>query len=244
MKLTILGNNGPYQAAGGACSGYLVETGNAKVLMDCGNGVLANLQKICTFEELDAILLSHLHSDHVSDMAVLKYALVIKNTRGLSNKIIPVYAPRTPEDEYNRLNVENAFSLHPIGEDLKIEIKDLTFTFKPMKHPVESYAICIETEGKRFVYSGDTAWTENLIDFSKGADLLLVDAGLQHKDKVDENVPHLTSLEIGILAKQAGVKRVMLTHFWPGHDLEVSLQEAKQNFDNTELSVLMKTYEL
>ena len=41
MKLTVLGCNGPYPAAGGACSGYLLETGDTRVLLDCGAGALA-----------------------------------------------------------------------------------------------------------------------------------------------------------------------------------------------------------
>ena len=81
MKLTILGNNGPFPAAAGACSGYLLRHNGKNILIDCGNGVLANLQRFIHFEELDAIVLTHLHSDHVSDMNVLRYALQIKRKR-------------------------------------------------------------------------------------------------------------------------------------------------------------------
>ena len=77
MKLTVLGNNGPFPAAGGACSGYLVIEGDKKILIDCGNGVLANLQKFIKLEEIDAVILTHLHSDHMSDMMVLRYAVHI-----------------------------------------------------------------------------------------------------------------------------------------------------------------------
>lgn len=82
MKLTVLGNNGPFPSPGGACSGYLLEEDSTKILIDCGNGVLSNLQKICPFEDLSAIILTHLHSDHISDLMVLRYAVQIKNARG------------------------------------------------------------------------------------------------------------------------------------------------------------------
>ena len=82
MKLTVLGNNGPYPAAGSACSGYLLQSGAANILIDCGNGVLSNIQKIISLDELDAVILTHLHSDHISDMYVLKYAIQLRRKRG------------------------------------------------------------------------------------------------------------------------------------------------------------------
>lgn len=81
MKLTVLGNQGAAPGAGGVCSGYLLENDNAKVLIDCGSGVLANLQKVCKVSELDAIILTHLHSDHMSDMMVLKYTIEVSRVR-------------------------------------------------------------------------------------------------------------------------------------------------------------------
>ncbi len=122
MKLTVLGNNGPYPAAGGACSGYLLREGDTSILIDCGNGVLSNLQKIIPFENLDAIILTHLHSDHVSDLMVLKYAVQIKKKRGRFDRNLPVYAPPEPEEEYRRLDVKDAFDLGPVNGDLVLEI--------------------------------------------------------------------------------------------------------------------------
>ncbi len=244
MKVTILGNSGPFEAVGGACSGYLVETAQAKILLDCGNGVLSNLQKYCTFAELDMILLSHLHSDHMSDMMVLKYAVSIKNKRGTMNKVISVYAPSNPIDEYIRLDVKDAFNLNPIDEELTLDDKDIKITFKQMKHPVQSFAIAIEENGNKLVYSGDTAWNEEIIDFAQGADMLLVDAGLQQAEKTSESVPHLTCVEVGIIGKRANVKRLMLTHFWPEHDKTISLKEAQENFPKAELSEISSTYEI
>ena len=70
MQLKILGNNGPYPAPGGACSGYLLtsDSGQTRVLIDCGPGVLSRLTADCMPGELDAVLLSHLHYDHMSDI--------------------------------------------------------------------------------------------------------------------------------------------------------------------------------
>ena len=87
MKLTVLGCNGPYPEPGGACSGYLLENGATRVLIDCGTGVLARLTAIMPPEKLDAVILSHLHYDHMSDMLPMIYKL-----QGTGKKL-PVYAP-------------------------------------------------------------------------------------------------------------------------------------------------------
>jgi ribonuclease BN (tRNA processing enzyme) len=244
MKLTILGNNGPFPGPGGACSGYLLEDREVKILIDCGNGVLSNLQKYIGLEELDAIILTHLHSDHMSDMMVLRYAVQIKMNRGSFKKPIRVYAPDEPAEEFQRLNLNNIYNLAAITNETVLNIGSLRLTFCDMVHPVKCYAISVENASERFVFSGDTAWTENIISFGKNADLLMLDAGLLTKDKTSDNVPHLTARECGIVGKRAQAKRLMLTHFWPEYNVLQLLEEAKENFENVELAELLRTYEI
>lgn len=244
MRLTILGNNGPFPSAGGACSGYLVTEGNKKILIDCGNGVLSNLQKFVKFEELDAIILTHLHSDHMSDMMVLKYAVQIKMNRGFNLKPLDVYAPSEPAEEYNRLDIKGVFSLSTITSDTVLNFENLKVTFSEMKHPVKCFAVSIDNGEKRFVFSGDTSWDKNIIEFFKGADLLMLDAGLLSKDKKSDNVPHLTARECGVVAKEAGALKLLLTHFWPEDDVINHLMEAKENFENVQIARLLHTYDV
>lgn len=244
MKITILGNNGPFPAAGGACSGYLITEGDTNILVDCGNGVLSNLQKVMPFEKLDAIILTHLHSDHMSDMMVLRYAIQLKISRGLMENPIDVYAPSEPDEEYQRLNLEGVFNLKPVTPELTLNFGNMKVTFSEMKHPVKCFGVSFESGGKRFVFSGDTSWFQGIIDFSKGADVLMLDAGLLSEDKKSDNVPHLTARECGIVAKDAGVGKLLLTHFWPEYDTNDLLNEAKENFENVEAVMLMKEYEI
>jgi len=245
LKLAVLGNNGPFPGPGGACSGYLLTEGDTKVLIDCGNGVLSNLQKFVKFEELDAIVLTHLHSDHVSDMMVLRYAVQIKMNRKQIQKPIKVYAPAEPAEEYNRLAATpGVFDISPVTESTALEFGKLKLAFAEMKHPVKCYAVSAYNGERRFVFSGDTSWNENIIAFSRGADVVMLDAGLLSKDKTGENVPHLTAAECGIAARESGAKKLILTHFWPEYDLNDLLSEAKQNFHNTILAEILKTYDI
>lgn len=243
MKLTILGNNGPFPAAGGACSGYLVQSESANILIDCGNGTLSNLQKVISFDKLDAIILTHLHSDHISDMHVLKYAVQIKRKRGQFDHLIKVYAPPEPRDEYQRLDVRDAFILDAISEDTALQIGDINLTFSQMKHPVMDFAVAMESNGKRFVFSGDTSWTDAIVSFAKGADLLMLDAGLLVRD-YGEGAPHLTAEQCGIAALEAGVKKLILTHFWPDYDINELLAEARRSFANVEAAQILQNYEV
>lgn len=242
MKLTILGNNGPYPKAGGACSGYLLEEGETKVLIDCGNGVLSNFFKISDFEKLDAIILSHLHSDHVSDILVLKYAIGIKKIKGIYKGTLPLYTPMDDMDLVNRLNYNDSFEIIPIDGNKTIKIKDINIEFKKMIHPVETYSIKATNEKKIFVYSSDTSYNEELIDFAQNADLFLCESGILKEDK-NEETAHLTPGEAGDIASKAKVKRLVLTHFWPEYRLDKILKEGKETFNSIlELSECMKVY--
>ncbi len=241
MKLTILGNNGPFPSAGGACSGYLLTSTNTNILIDCGNGTLANLQKVIAIDKLDAIILTHLHSDHTSDMQVLKYAVQIKMKRGSFSRLLKVYAPPEPVEEYNRLDVKDAFILGAILEDTQLKIGDIKLSFAQMKHPYMDYAIAAQCDGKKFVFSGDTSWTNTIIDFAENADLLMLDAGLLEKD-LTENAAHMTAAQCGTAAVRAGAKRLLLTHFWPEYDISDLLAEARTNYSGAEAAVIMKEY--
>lgn len=245
MKLTILGNNGPFPSAGGACSGYLIREGRTNLLIDCGNGVLSNLQKLVRLEDLDAVVLTHLHSDHMSDMLVLKYAWQIKRSRGQIGRALDVYAPPQPAEEYGRLDVKDAFDLKPVSGELVLNIGGMKITFRQMVHPVMDFAVSIEAGGRRLVFSGDTSWNESIIDFAQGADLLMLDAGLMAKDKKDGvPVPHLTAGECGIAAARANAARLLLTHFWPEYNIGDLLAEAAVYFANVYAAELLKEYEV
>jgi ribonuclease BN (tRNA processing enzyme) len=112
-----------------------------------------------------------------------------------------------------------------------------------MKHPSPDYAVSAECEGKRFVYSGDTAWNDDLVSFAKGADLLLLDAGFLEKDW-SEDAPHMNAAQCGVAAAMAGAKKLLLTHFWPDYDLKDLVDETAAKFPNVEAALIMKEYEV
>lgn len=244
MKLTILGNCGPFPGSDKACSGYLLEHGPYKILLDCGSGVLGKLQKHCRLEELTHIILSHLHYDHAGDMFVLRYAIEGKGKRGTPIQPISLYLPPEPEEVFKKLVSGKVFKHIEIKEELKLDLEDLKISFKRVNHPILCYASRFESEGKSFVFSGDTAWTESIIEFAKNADLFLCDAGLLEKYTKSSGAPHMTAFEAGLAAKRSEVKRLLLTHFWPEDDTGVHLEEARENYPEAELAQEGKTYKI
>lgn len=220
MKLTILGNNGSYPSFGGACSGYLLssDSGKTNILIDCGSGVLANLSQILPCSALDAVILSHLHYDHMSDLLPMQYALEMNS----NPVVLPLLAPETPAPVRDLLNV-SVYSLRPMED---CSIGELQFRFFPVRHPVTCYALRAECDGRSFVYTGDTNEVEGLDHFAQGADLMLIDAAFWAADW-NMKLPHL-SVEGAIrLAGSAGCDRVLLTHPSPRYTIDQLESEAR-----------------
>lgn len=232
MKLTVLGNNGPFPGKDGACSGYAFENNGKLAIFDLGSGSLINLQKKYLIEDISFIVLTHLHYDHMSDMLVLRYALQIKK------KKIDVYLPRQPKIIASFLECEE-FNLIFIDESFIIDRYFFTIRFKKTTHPVETYAAKINNA---FVYSSDLAEPEDLIDFAFGADTLLIDSAFLTIQKGNKKLYHLSASECGMLASKLNVKKLILTHFPPDSDKRQYQEEASLYFKNTVTAQIMQEY--
>ncbi len=238
MNLTVLGCYGPYPPAGGACSGYLLEHENWQVLLDCGNGVLSRLQQFMSIDELDAVVLSHLHSDHMADCLILRHAVRSALRRGLRTAPLPVYAPQTPAQDYERLRSKDIFELHPLRNDEALEFGPFRFSFLRTIHSVSCFAVKVSLPDgpETMVYSADTEYFEELLTFARGATLFLCEASFLHEDLIAGEINHMSALQAARLAKNAEVERLVLTHLPPHRDTEAYLNEAKGTFESVQLA--------
>ncbi len=182
MKLTILGKYGPYpQGKDTACSGYLVEEDNTRILVDCGPGVLSRLQSLIDIRTLNAIYLTHLHFDHTSDLLPLRYYLDDLN---ICLNVI-AHVTDTP---YAKILLEHPrFNIVNINGTSNINIGDLKLSFYKMEHPVVNYGILIEGQRKKLGITGDTSYCENVIKLAKKCDFMLADCS----KAVGFNGPHM-----------------------------------------------------
>ena len=246
MKLTILGCSAAYPGPGGACSGYLVEDGDTRLLVDCGTGVLSNLQRVVAIKDVTHIVISHLHADHFLDLIPYRYAL----TRLLHEALHTLlYLP--PGGVEGLLKAVSAFDTSPtfFSDLFQIEeydpaaalrMVDLTIEFAAVKHYIPSYAMAI-SGSKRMVYSADSGLCDELAELARGSDLFLCEATRCQAE--DGEWGHLLASETGALARKAEAKRLVLTHFWPDCDYSQSLEQATTAFGKAvEVAEEFRTY--
>lgn len=225
MELTVLGRYGPYPRKNGACSGYLIRESGTTLLIDCGAGALSRLLTECELADIDAILLSHLHYDHCSDVAVLRYALEQLGARGDAVTPLPLYAPDTPEDAH-RLFAYPVFDVRSVTDGLSARIGAFTVAFHAMAHPVPTFGMDVVSEsGRRLFYTGDTAWFAGLSALCEGADAILADTCFVDRDDHGQALVHMTARQAGRLAKEAGAGRLFCTHLWGGADTEETVKK-------------------
>src|SRR5690625_422593 len=91
MKLTVIGFWGGYPAKNGATSCYLLEKDDFAIIIDAGSGSLSKLQNYISPADLDAVIISHYHQDHIADIGVLQYARLVNYYVTGDEKILPVY---------------------------------------------------------------------------------------------------------------------------------------------------------
>lgn len=226
MKIHVLGCNGPYPAPGEATSGYLVTCAGKNLLIDCGAGVCGKLMQKLDPRQLDVLLFSHLHYDHMSDANVLGYYYQ------LNGGVLPVYIPGEENTSRRDLLKVPMFELHDLPDEWQLgEIRIKTM---PVRHPVFCRAIRLEAEGKTFVFTGDTNVCEALAQFCSGADVLFADSAFTTAQWGEEK-PHMSAAHCGSLAKAAGVGKLYLTHLNPGNDTANLKREAQAHFDNVDV---------
>jgi ribonuclease BN (tRNA processing enzyme) len=231
MRLTVLGKSPSWQDADGACSGYLIEDGNTCVLLDCGNGVFSKLRRYRDYTKVDGVVVSHLHADHFLDLVPFSYALTyaprqqpvpVDRWPGTDRPARPrLIAPGGARDTFRRVVgawgnedlVENAFDLSEYAANDCPEVGSLRFSFQTVPHFTETFAIAVESKdgGGRLVFGADSRPTEELVRFARGCDLLLVEATLPRPERTGVR-GHLTPREAGQHGREAGAKRVVLTH--------------------------------
>lgn len=236
MHLSVLGCYGPYPPAGGACSGYLLEKDGFKILLDCGNGVLSRLQDFIQLWELNAVVISHFHGDHISDLNVLRYALDEACCQGMRTEPLPLYAPPEPEEEFERLPYKNIFRIIPLKAGRPLQIGPFVFDFLPTVHALPCLAMRIESDHSTLVYSGDSEYFPLMAEFARGADLFLCEANLLEETECHRPPNHISASQAGLLAASADVGRLILTHLPPGKDTAELAEDAREHFPIVEVA--------
>lgn len=247
MRLTVIGCSGSYPGPDSPASCYLVEADadgrTWSVLLDLGNGALGALQRHKNVDEVDAVVISHLHPDHCLDLCsyyvVRNYdplgrfdgRLPVHAPTGAAERITRAYAVDKPED------LTTAFDFLDLVDRTSFTVGPLTITPFAVNHPVEAFGLRVEAGGVVLAYTGDTDSCDALVELERGADLVLTDSAFVDGRDDDLKGVHLSGSRAARAAVSAGAKRLMLTHIpswtpvadcvrdaatvWPG-DVEVA----------------------
>ena len=141
---------------------------------------------------------------------------------GTDNPARPkLYAPRGAKEVFRRVVgawgnddlIENAFDLIEFDPAKQLEIGTMRIKFATVPHFTETFAIDFASTngGGRITYGADCSPNEQLVDFARGTDLLMIEATLPRPERTGMR-GHLTPQEAGEHATRAEVKRVLLTH--------------------------------
>lgn len=244
LAFTFLGSGAPPVSLRRAGPAHLVETGDVKVLVDCGSGVSQRLVAAGhAGAQIDALIVTHEHSDHLVDF----YQLIVSSWHQGRNRPWRVLAPEPAlanmRSQYEAFARERAlriaFEKRPDATGLEVVFEELqqgpvaglgdlaVEAFLVDHKPVEpAFGLSLSANGSRIVFSGDTRLTPSLERVAEGCDLLVCEVFIDSQMPVTAGVRsaqtvasvqsyHMTPAVVAGLAARAGVKTLALTHLVP-----------------------------
>lgn len=220
LKVTLLGTGVGIPQPGRSQSALLIED-KEKLLFDCGAGTLLRLTEAgASMRDIDAVVLTHLHLDHVSDLLALANARYLQELPSLS-----IYGPEGTEQYFRAIH-----SAYPYLEKMEVSVQELkagdTLRLKGFEissaeavHSVTALGYRIESGSKVVAYSGDTEPSPRIEALADGADLLIHECSFPEPFEVTN---HTTPKKLGDTIRN--VRRIILTHLYPeaqGHETEM-----------------------
>ena len=241
LAVQVLGSGGPDANDARASAGYaLWIDGEARLLVDAGGGIFLRFGEAkAKFETLDAIAITHLHADHVSDLAALLKSGFFSDRK----RDLPIIGPSGGGDfpgisEYMRIlfdpdhgayrylsgyldgseglvkAVVTEAKTDPPKNEVVFKNNQFQVTSVGVTHgPVPALAFLVEAEGHRIAFSGDqNGHNPQFAALIKGADILIMDHAVPEQTDEVSGELHARPSEIGKLAAEAGIGRLVLSH--------------------------------
>lgn len=249
-RLVILGSKGgpAIRPGGPSPTSSLIEIGGRRIVVDCGLGVSRGLVEAgMALPDLDLVLITHLHSDHVLELGPLLHTAWTAGLKTPVRVFGPVgttavwdgfvaslsYDINLRIDDEGRPDIRDLVRITEYGEGILLEEDGLSIEALRVEHPpvTECYALRFNHQGRTIVFSADTAYLPRLADFARNADILVHEA--LHPDGVDRLVArtgngerlkqhlinsHTMAADVGRIAVQAKAAHLVLNHLVPADD--------------------------
>jgi ribonuclease BN (tRNA processing enzyme) len=239
MELMVLGSGTAIPSTRRGAPGYLVRVGGDTVVMDCGPGTLTRLLGAgVRHDDVSHVLCTHTHLDHIGELphwlflsripsAERRAPLTLVGSGGVFEMIDGLR--RVHGDWLDaRAYTRTAITLDG-GDRATVEFAGWRLRAYPVNHIPSSLAFRLTDEaGRRLAYTGDSDMCDDLVELARGVDLLVIESSAPDGQKIPG---HLTPSEAGEVARRAGARRVMLTHFYPPCDGVDMLGQLRRTFD-------------
>jgi ribonuclease BN (tRNA processing enzyme) len=228
LRLTVLGHSTAAPHPATPTAGFLVEWDSTAILLDCGLGVIRNLQRVLDPHALSAIVIGHMHADHYLDIVGLRYLYPWGEDMAVR---LPVHLPPGGRARLDALAdavserpgfFDASFDAVEFDPTVDLDVGELRVRFLRGRHYVPAWGVIVEApDGSRLAYTGDTGPSASVEAAVRGADLLLVESALPSASLDDAERGHLTADEAIALAVAADVRSALLVHYPPDSLLEL-----------------------
>ncbi len=232
-ELVVLGSGTGIPSLRRGSPGLLVSSNGTTILIDSGSGTLGKmLEAGVTYRDIDMILYTHIHPDHVSDLVPIifatKYAdaprereLLCIGGSGFKSyfeELRKIYGHWIDPQSY-------ALTIKETSEE-SFDYRNLKILSKPMAHISESVGYRIEfKDGRSIAISGDTDYCQNILDLAFAVDLLALECSFPDGKKVEG---HLTPSLAGRIASESRCRKLLLYHLYPICDQYDILMQCRQ----------------
>lgn len=239
-EFVILGSGTGVPTADRGAASYLHIHHSKATMLDCGPGASRRLpQAGIELRDIERLLITHFHTDHICDLSAILFGSHIKGyTR---NRPLEIIGPLGLKEHYRKVvelfgkwvvPTEFELLLTEVGvtkaETTIVERDGLKIVSQPVAHNFPSVAYRLETDGGVVVYSGDTDYCKAIVELCKDADLALLECSTADEDKI---AGHLSPEWAGRIAKEACVKHLVLSHFYPESFAKDLVSECRRYYE-------------
>jgi ribonuclease BN (tRNA processing enzyme) len=243
VTVTVLGGSAASVGTGQGCAGYLVAMNGSNLVLDLGPGTLQELRKHTDFRALDAVVISHLHVDHMLDVVAMRFTLAYNPVKPAA--LVPLWLPPGGIALLQRLGeafdfegdastfFSRVFDVREYDPDQPLAIGGSTLTFAPTVHWVPCWAMRVhpaDDSGDLF-YSADTGPAADLAALAAGCTVVIAEATTPLDQKTDGFRGHLAIDEAATLAARAGARTFVATHMFEENDPDEAVRAARDIFD-------------
>jgi ribonuclease BN (tRNA processing enzyme) len=229
--LTVLGCDGSWPGPGGAGSGYLVQAAGTSILLDAGPGTFAQLQQRADPGDISAVVLTHAHPDHWTDLESFATWAGFGPGRdhfgGPNGRPLPVFAPPGLR-ERSHFSRASWLDWRELAPSTVLKLGALEARFAATDHGTLTLAVHLSHEGATLAYSADSGPGWSVEELGPAIGTFLCEA--TYTQELEGSLLHLSGREAGVMARAAGVGRLILTHRWPTVSADDVRREAALEF--------------